>query len=168
MKHLILIAVLALGSLNAFGYSSNPGADPINGSPDLESKVVVKSTVNGVSDAISKGDILSYSSTDGYTVSRVGANSAAGANLMACVADRAIATSNSATVARANCLTKGYVDFLSYDATTPIVAGTRLCVNTLGRAVTCAADATANSGIIALEAKASGTGSNLKAIINLQ
>lgn len=168
MKALILLAFLALTSANAFAYSSNVGADPFVDSPDIETKVVKKSTAAGYSDAVGKGDVLSYSDDDGYTVSRVGANTAAGANLMACVADRAMATSNSAVVARSTCITKGYVDFLRYDATTPIVAGTRLCVNATGQAVTCAADATANSGIIALEAKSSGSGSNLKAIINLQ
>jgi hypothetical protein len=182
MKTLSLLALLAFASADAFAYSSNTGADPINESPDVEAKVVVKSAASGVSHAVSKGHILSYSAAaDGYTVTRIGENSVRGTNQIACIADRDIATANSGSVRRANCLTKGFVNFLRYDATTAITAGAKLCSNTTGVAVVCAAcdslggandckfgSATANSGIISLESKASGTGSDLKAIVNLK
>lgn len=165
---LTLIGALALGSLNAHAYSSNAGADPKNGTPDMETKQVVKHTVAGESAAISKGHILSYASAlDGYTVSRVG-NSGVGAdqNRAVCVAYEAIATGD---FGYHDCVTKGFVDFLKYDATLPITAFHNLCVNTEGVAVACAASggATRNTGIMALESKASGTGT-MKAIINLR
>lgn len=166
MKTLILSALFTIISMNAFGYSSNVGADPVNGSPDIETKVVVKTTEAGYSDAVGMGEILKYLDEDseGYLVTRV--TEYAGvpeANLMACVSAKAIATGNTVGTP---CITKGYVDFLKYDASTAIVAGDMLCGNSVGAAVKCAS--TQNSGIIALEAKASGTGNNLKAIINLQ
>lgn len=182
MKFLSLALVLALTSVNAHAYSSNAGADPINQSPDVESKVVVKSAASGVSSSVSVGHILSYSTAaDGYTVTRIGENSVRGTNQLACIADRAIATASSGSVRRTTCLTKGFVDFLRYDATSAITAGAKLCSNGEGVAVVCAAcdslggandckfgSATANSGIISLESKASGTGTNLKAIVNLK
>jgi hypothetical protein len=169
MKSLILIAVIGLASMDAFGYSSNTGADPMNGSPDIETKVVQKTTTAGFSDAVGAGEVLKYvdSASLGYIVTRV--TQFAGVrdgNLIACVSDRAIPTSNSAVVQRSSCITKGYVDFLKYDASSPITLGAKLCGNSVGAAVPCAASQ--DSGIVALEAKASGTGTNLKAIINLQ
>lgn len=169
MKSLILLAVLGLFSADAFGYSSNVGADPINDSPDIETKVVVKTTAAGYSDAVGKGEVLKYmdSGSLGYIVTRVTEFAGApDAKLIACVSDRAIATANGAVPQRSTCITKGYVDFLKYDASTAIAVGDMLCGNSVGAAVKCAASQ--NSGIIALESKASGTGSNLKAIINLQ
>lgn len=177
-----LISTLVIGlllSLGAFAYNSPTGADPKNENHDQEYKAVVKSAVATISDAVSKGHILSYTSVaDGYTVSRVGENTVLGTNKIACVAGVDIATGD---VGYARCVTKGFVDFLRYDATTAISAGSKLCVNSVGAAVVCAAcdnstgnnsckhgNATAESGIVALEAKASGTGSNLKALINLK
>jgi len=115
---------------------------------------------------------------DGYTVTAVGENSVIGANKIACIAEKVIATGNTSQF---RCITKGYVPFLRYDATNAISVGEKLCANAGGEAVQCAACdtaggtndcqfgvATSNSGIISLESKASGTGTNLKALINVK
>lgn len=181
-KQILLVALLALTFAGkAFGYTSGQ-ASPVDSAPEREYRVVVKSTTAGFSDAISKGDVLkldTVNSNDGYTVTRVGENNVATTSLIACIAEKAIATGNDAQV---RCISKGYVDFASYDASGGfgIRAGQKLCMNGVGAAVPCAAcdnalgfvnscwlgSATANSPITALEAKASGTGSNLKVYIN--
>jgi hypothetical protein len=196
MRNIIALALLLTSlcvSGNAFAYSSNVGADPVNGNHDVEYRVYKKSTTAGFSDAIAVGDLLSFSTqsgeVDGYTMTKVGENTALDTNLIACVALDSVATGD---LAYHRCQTKGFVDFLKYDATTAIVAGQKLCALTgvqysgtagfEGKAGTCAAcqigadddnncrlvSATANSAIISLEAKASGSGSNLKAILNLK
>ncbi len=179
MKKLILTLLVGMSlSGLAEAYSSNVGADPVNASPDIETKAVKKSVEAGQSASVSVGHILSYSSAnDGYSVTRIGANTPIGTNRNACVADRAIATGNTGYV---TCITKGLVN-VKYDATVAIVAGMKLCSDTEGVGVVCAGSstdpssplsltkgqATANSGIIALESAASGTGT-MKAIINLK
>lgn len=179
MKNVILTLILGLTmSSLAHAYSANVGADPINDNPDIETKVVRKSRVSGESSSVSIGHILSYAAAlDGYTVTRIGANTPFGTNKIACVADRAIASDNTVY---STCVTKGFVN-VKYDATTAITAGMKLCSNGEGVAVVCAGfsndassdtaphkgSASANSGIIALETAASGTGT-MKALVNLK
>lgn len=165
---LLLALTLSLGAVDAHAYSSNAGSDPKNGTADIETKQVVKHTVTGESAAISKGHVLFYSSAaDGYTVSRIGGSvTGADHNRIVCVAADAIATGD---YNYHDCVVRGYVDYLKYDATLPITAFNNLCVNYEGIAVACAASygATRNTGIMALESKASGTGT-MKAIISLE
>lgn len=196
MNKIIALALLITSlcvSGNAFAYSSNVGADPVNDAHDVEYRVYKKSTTAGFSDAIVRGDLLSYSTqsgeVDGYTMTKVGENTALDTNLVACVALDSVATGD---LAYHRCQTKGFVDFLKWDATTAIVAGQKLCplsgigysgtAGFEGRAGTCAAcqigvdadnncrldSATTNSAIISLEAKGADSGSNLKAILNLR
>lgn len=182
-KILSLMVAMLFFATNAFGYTSGQ-SNPPAGAPELEFRSVKKSETAGFSDAISKGHILTYdirNTNDGYTVTRVGGNNVASANIIACVAPRAIATGDTAIY---RCVSKGYVDFLRYDATTPIAVGSKICADASGVAVVCAAcsiagdgvppgaanncrfgTATENSPIVALEAKASGTGSDLKVLI---
>lgn len=181
-KQILIVALMAVTfSGKAFGYASGQ-SNPPGGSPEREYRVVVKSASAGLSDAVSKGNILKFetAANDGYTVTRVGANNVATTSLIACIAEKAIATGNDAGV---RCISKGYVDFVTYDASGGygIRAGQKLCMNAVGNAVACAAcdnalgyvnscwlgTATANSPITALEAKAPGTtGSDLKVYIN--
>ena len=177
LKNLVVILAL-LFTGNAYAYVSG-AVDPTTGEGEKEYRVVKKSETAGVSDAVSKGHILSLdtaNNNDGYTVTRVGANNVVGAALNVCVASSNIATGNTALV---RCVSRGYVDYLRYDATTAISVGQKLCANASGVAVACTAcatgsgtgtdcrfgTATSNSIIVSLEAKASGTGSNLKAVI---
>lgn len=169
MKNVFLsVVMLALGA-NAFGYSSPAGVDPKNGTFDQEFKAVVKSAVNGESASVTQGHVLSHAAVvDGYTVTRIAGgaigNVLAQAKVM-CIAAEDVATGD---VGYAKCLTKGFVDFLKYDATVAIVAFSKLCANTEGVAVACTGTEATQSGITALEAKASGTGSNLKAMVDLR
>lgn len=181
-KILVLAAILMGVAANAFAYTSG-SVDPTTGEGEQEYRVVKKSETAGVSDAVSVGHILTYdirNNNDGYTVTRVGGNNVASTNIIACIASKAIATGDTGLF---RCVSKGYVDNLRYDATTAIPVGAKLCSNTSGVAVVCAAcsndtdgntgaanscrfgTATQNSPIVALEAKASGTGSDLKALI---
>jgi hypothetical protein len=172
---ILAVAILAmpfaaeLTSHQAFAYSSNTGPDPdAGGEGELETRVMRKTTVGGESSSVSRGHILSYASAaDGYTMTRIGDTSGAGQNRVACIAKDDIATGD---VAYHRCVTKGYVDFLKYDASLPITAFHNLCVSVEGIATACPASygATRNTGIMSLETKASGTGSTLKAIINLR
>lgn len=164
---LLALAAVSFASVDAHAYSSNVSSDPKNGTYDIETKQVVKHTVTGESAAVSKGHVLFYSSAlDGYTVSRIGGTGATDHNRIACVAQDAIATGD---YNYHDCVTRGFVDYLKYDATLPITAFNYLCVNYEGVAVACAASygATRNTGIMALESKASGTGS-MKAIVQLK
>ena len=169
MKNLFLaILMLSLGA-NAFGYSSPAGVDPKNNTHDQEYKAVVKSAVDGESSSVSFGHLLSHAAVvDGYTVTRIAGgaigNVLAQAKVM-CVAAQDIATGNSSYN---KCISKGFVDFLKYDATVAIVAFSKICANTEGIAVACTGTEATQSGITALEAKVNGTGSNLKAMINLK
>jgi len=182
MRNLILIAGLALLALpiihveQASAYSSNVGADPKNDDPglgntgygDLETKAIVKSATAGKSGAITPRRVLAYSSeADGYTVTRNVTRTIAGLKQLACVSMDNIATGDTGYY---RCITKGFVR-LKFDADTfPIEAGIHACVNSDGVVTGCSLgnEATINSGIIPLEAKVSGTGEYLKAMINLQ
>lgn len=169
MKCSFLLALALAFATNAHAYSTTPGVDPKNGSPDVETKQIVKTAVAGESASISKGHVLSYASAaDGYSVSRIGQSNLVGSdqNRIACVAAEDVATGDTAYEL---CVTKGFVDFLKYDATLPITVFNSLCVNYEGVAVACpaAGSATRNTGIIALETKASGTGT-MKAMIQLK
>jgi len=184
MKLLTLILfVLCLSASNAYSYTSG-NADPFNDVPDREHGTIIKSATSGVSDAISRGDILSLdvdNTNDGGTATRVGANTTIGSQQVVCIATQAIATGN---INNIRCLTKGFVDFLSFDASTAIAEGSKLCPNAVGAAVVCAAcaptaggsgdndckfgNASESSGIISLEAKASGTGTDLKVKVNIK
>lgn len=184
MKISILVLGLIFWAGNAFGFVSG-AADPAKSSPDVMYRHYVKSETAGVSDAVSKGDILSLdvaNNNDGGTLTRVGANTTVGAAKVACIAANAVATGN---VQNNRCVTRGYVDYLSYDASAVAIAiGSKLCSNAVGAAVVCAActptedgngdndckfgNATESSGITSLEAKSSGTGSDLKVIVNIR
>jgi hypothetical protein len=173
---LVLTAFLLAGNAQAYVTGA---VNPETGEGEKEYRVAKKSETAGVSDAVSRGHILSLDSAnnnDGYTVTRVGANNVVGAAQNVCVAPAAIATGNTGLV---RCVSRGYVDFLRYDATTAISVGQKLCANASGVAVVCSAcvagsgtgtdcrfgTATSNSIIVSLEAKPSGTGTNLKAVI---
>lgn len=154
-------------SISAYAYYSAQGNDPTLGNYDTEYKVAVKSETDTYSDAISKGHGLYYSEnelTGLYKVSRYysgAGNTQASAAVQACVAARNVATGD---VAGFPCVTKGYVDYARYDATSPIAKGEYLCVGTAatvrGVFVDCASGVI--SPFVALEAKTSGTGSDLK------
>lgn len=166
MKFLVLLTVF-LASANALAYVSSQGNDPNLGSYDYEYKSAVKSETALYSDAISKGHALYYSEselTGLYKVSRYYSGDAMGAAAAvnsACIAGRAVATGDTAAFP---CVTRGYVDYAYYDATNPITSGAYLCIGTAatvkGKLIACGASVT--SKIIALEAKASGSGSDLK------
>lgn len=184
MKTLILsILTLVLTSGAAHAYTSGQ-ADPFNSvqpTQDKEYRTIAKSQTAGFSDAVAVGDILSYdtaNTVDGGTVTRVGENSVVGANRVACVAQNVVATGD---ISEYRCVNKGYVTNLSYNASTAIAIGHKLCSNGAGQAVVCAScdslastndcrfgTATGNSVIISLQVKASGSGSGstgLKALI---
>lgn len=176
----LLITAIACISFNSFAYYSG-SADPARGDADKEYRAVVKSETSGYSDAVSVGHILTLdtdNTVDGATVTRVGENSVIGAARIACVATNAIATGETGSV---QCQSRGYFDSLRYDASTAIAVGSKLCANAEGIAVVCAAcdsvgstndcqygTATQNSGIVSLEAKSSGTGSDLKVMVDLR
>lgn len=177
MKKLSLIGIGLVWATSVSAYYSG-AINPNNpGEHEVEYKTVVKTTVEGLSQAVVRGDVLSLDTAyhnDGYTVTKVGANTAASANRIACIAYKAIATGNTAS----SCVTRGFVDYLRYDATVPIAEGSKLCANSAGRAVVCTgcsetaylnavcanSSASANSPIVSLEQKPSGTGT-MKALI---
>lgn len=174
-----VVAMLFI-SVNALAYTSGV-ADPVSSDPDLEYKSIAKSSTAGVSDEVLKGHVLTYdtvNNNNGHTITRVGENSSLGAAKVACIADKGIATGVTGLV---RCISKGFVDFLRYDAAVAISVGQHLCPGADGVAVVCAecdivggtndcrfGNATENSVIISLEAKGSGSGSDLKAIINVR
>lgn len=162
MKNVFLTLALLLASVNASAYQTVVGADP-SATPDAEFKPVLKSAVAGVSDAVAIGDLLQYSAAnDGYTVTRVGSGAAstASAHLIVGVSKDAIASGDTAYhLAQV----RGYAT-VKYDATVAIVRGDYLCINAVGAAVSCLHIASA-SKVVALEAKASGTGTDLKVIL---
>lgn len=169
---LVLLAGLVFGT-SASAYVSLQGNDPNLGSYDVEYKSAVKSETALYSDEISKGHGLYYdlnSYTGLYKVSRYStatANAAAGSKFIACIAGRAVATGD---VAAFPCMTRGYVDYAKYDATSPIAVGGYLCVGTAAsvKGVLIGCDSGVTSGIVSLEAKSSGTGSDLKVKLDLQ
>ncbi len=167
MKKYFLLAFALAFATTANAYNTVPGTDPKNGSDEVEYRQVVKTAVAGESSSVSRGHILSYASAgDGYSVGRVGDAGVAHHNRIACVAAEDIATGD---VGYNLCVTKGFVSYLKYDASLPITQFNNLCVNAEGIAVACAVSygATRNTGIMALETKASGTGT-MKAMINLR
>lgn len=171
MNKLILTMGLALVfSANALAYVSASGNDPRVGGVDVEYKSAVKSETALYSDAISKGHALFYdenSFASAYLVSRYYSgtyNTQATSNLQACIASRDVASGDLQTF---GCVTKGYVDYARYDATAPWLKGTYLCIGTAasvkGVLVGCASGVT--SQFVALEDKASGSGSDLKVLV---
>lgn len=180
--NLILALSVFLFTGNAHAYVTG-AVDPVTGEGEKEYRAVKKSETAGVSDAVSKGDILlldTVNNNDGYTVTRVGATNVATTAKIVCIAAKAIATGNTGLV---RCVSKGYVDYLKYDSTGvngTISVGQKLCVNSVGAAVPCAAcdvgipgvnncalgTATDNSPITSLSAKAGTSGTDLKAVIN--
>jgi hypothetical protein len=173
MKKYLMILVAALVSTNALAYVSLQGNDPNLGAYDSEYKSAVKSETALYSDAISKGHGLYYdenSYTGLYKVSRYSVltyNAAAATPFIAGIAGRAVATGD---VAAFPLVTRGYVDYAVYDATSPIAVGGYLCVGTAAsvKGVLVGCDSGVTSGIVSLEAKASGTGSDLKVKLDLQ
>lgn len=188
MKNKITVALAGLTLLaltvTARAYVSN-APDPTRGDGETEYRVVKKSETAGFSDAIEVGDVLLYDTenvSDGYTVTRVGANNAASTNRIACVAMQAIATGDTGLH---RCQSKGYTTTLQYDLTTHpdiLRVGQKLCASADGDAVPCGGCtvtsdvnaltncrfgvATENSPITAMEAKGIGTSGTIKAVIN--
>ncbi len=178
---LTVIMLLGLFAVPSYGYQNSGSVRPNDGSFNRQFAHVRKTEDAGESDAIVRGDILSWDASvaDGYTVTRVGANTAIGSNAMVCIALNPIATGD---VRIHRCLVKGFVDeFLSWDATTAFLQFDRLCANASGQAVKCAAcdtgtgandcihgNATENSGIISLRAEPGASGTNLKAHVNFR
>lgn len=183
MRNAILLAALiGLAAPFAFedkaeAYSSAVGVDPKNddegfgrtGYGDYETKAVVKSAASGKSASVSARRVLAYSTEDdGYTVTRQVTRTIPGQRLLTCVSIDDIATGDTAYH---RCITRGFVR-LKYDAgTNPIFEGVPACVDTEGVVTGCGTsngEATVNTGIIPLEAKSSGTGEYLRAIVDLQ
>jgi len=167
MKLILALALsLCLGT-PAHAYLSASGNDPSSGSYDTETKVAVKSEVALYSDAIAVGQGLYYSETELtglYKVSRFYSGTgfdAASAKQVACIAARAVATGDTAGFP---CVTRGYVANAIYDAAAPILVGNYLCVGTAasvkGKLISCGASVV--SPFVALEAKASGSGTDLE------
>lgn len=168
---LYLIAALALiVGVDAQAYTSPSSVDFAVGGVEVEARAAVKSSTDLYSDAITKGHGLYYSEnelTGAYKVSRYSAevaNSAAAAKLIACIAGRDVATGDTASFP---CVTRGYVDYAKYDATAAIAKGGYLCIGTAAsvKGVLLACDTNVVSPIMALEAKASGAGSDLKVLV---
>lgn len=166
----ILLAGIALFSTQASAYNSPPSFDPRQGGAEVEVRTVVKSQASGYAMAVSRGHALYLSEnelTGGATVSRFNSGTgtdAASAKYLECIAQKSIAADSEAP---APCVTRGYIDYGRYDATTAIVKGDYLCGSTTsgseGVLVKCGAGVV--SKFIAAEAKASGTGTNLKVIV---
>ncbi len=172
MTKFILVALLLLAPGLAHAYSEMEGAFP-QGTPEIETKSVLKVAASA---AIAVGDVLSYDTTvvDGYSVTKVGATTVIGNHLVACIANRAIASATVTyvpgtaivAVVPTPCVTKGYVT-AKYDSTGGVwTAGEHLCVNTVGALVNCGAIASGSSAITALETKSAGTGTDLHVLIN--
>lgn len=180
MKKFVLVALaLAFAATQAKAYNSPVGPDPKNGEANVEYKYVVKSDVSGESAAVSRGQVLFYASAaDGYTVTNMGqANTSSDSqHRVACVAAEDIATGDSAY---RRCVTRGFVNYLRYDAGAAAITALRpVCGNAAGSVSACGiADASGTSltgsataalgKIVPLETKSSGVGTNLKAIINI-
>lgn len=170
MKTLFVLVAL-LVSANAYAYTSASGNDPNLGNYDRESKVAVKTEATSHSDALSVGHVVYYyesSLTGLYTVSLYhsenAGNTLAASKFIAGVVERAVATGD---VAGFPITVRGYTT-ARYDATSPISKGGYLCVGTAasvrGKLIGC--DANVTSPIVALEAKASGSGTDLKVRLN--
>jgi len=180
-----LLVALLLIAAPAFAYNSG-GGDPVNGAHNREYRTYKKSATAGSSLALTRGMILSYSmaDADGYTLTATGGNTVVDAAMQACIADSAVATGDTR---QHRCITKGFVDFAKYDASSvQIRVGDKLCADgTTGALVKCAAcevtttpvdeendcihgTASGNSGVISLEQADGGTGSDLSVIVNMK
>lgn len=174
----VITVIGVFTSITAQAYVTG-AADPVNGDGEREYRHVKKSETAGVSDAIAVGDILFFdtiNNNDGYTVTRVGANTVASASRIACIATKVIATGNTGLN---RCLSKGYFPNTSFTTSSQIVIGQKVCGNAAGQAVPCAAcasdlspgndcrlgSATANSPVTAFSVVL-GTGTTLDTYIN--
>lgn len=175
MKNFLILALALAVSAPAYAYVSAPSGDPALGFRDVETKTVTLADDAGYNDAVSKGMGLFYEDGAGslegmYEVSRNFSgtyNTAAATLATACIAAKDFASADQGSFP---CVTKGYLDYGVYDATAPIAKGDYLCVSDLasvrGKLVACGSGIT--SPFQALEAKASGSGSNLKVKVNAQ
>lgn len=175
----ILTAPFAIEKANA--YSSAVGVDPDhsgygngqadNLSGDVETKAIKKSAVASSSEALIAGLVVAYDQTgdDGYTVTRAVAQSVVGQKRLACVTVDVVA-SNDTSYHR--CITRGFARVrYNADNARPIEDGRNACVNASGVVRGCYLsdpEATVNTGIIPLEAKTQGTGTDLKVLIDLR
>jgi hypothetical protein len=166
MKKFLTILALLVFPAAAFAYTSHQGTDPRLGNFEYEVKTAQKSSTADYNAALAKGSALFYSTATGELAGlyKVSAHTASGATTatalpyQACIATRAVATADTSLFP---CVTRGYVDYALYSAAVDaIVAGDYLCPNGSGVLVKCTAGVV--SRFIALEAKSSGTGSNLK------
>lgn len=188
-KNILILAGLALLAApltvileeEASAYSSNAGADPdrsgigdgssSNLGGDVETKAIKKSATSGSSQALVPGLIVGYDATaaDGYTVTRAVPQTELGQKTLACVTVSDVASGDSGYH---RCITKGFAR-VRYNGTgtKAPAAGLQICATADGHARACdlgsAVEATANTGIRALESK-SGSGTDLKVLINLQ
>jgi hypothetical protein len=171
---LALVAGPILVPERAYGYASADGVDPRNSegnlAGDVETKQVVKSAVAGSSEALIAGIFVAYDQTadDGYTVTRAVTQSAAGHKRLACLMVVDVAT-NDTNYHR--CITRGFAKVRYRAANFTIEDGRPACVDAAGYVRGCnlsIAEATANTGIIPLETKSAGDGTDLKVMINLQ
>lgn len=163
----------------AHSYSSAVGVDPDatdegNGEADqfqhdVETKAVKKSATAGQSEALVKGLIVAYSTAnDGYTVTRAVTQSHAGMQRLACAVTDSVATGDTAYH---RCITKGFARVRYNAGTYAIESGRHACVDAAGVVRGCwlaAAEATANTGIIPLESKTGGDGTDLKVMLQLK
>lgn len=165
MKNVFLFLALVafLAPKASFGYSSQAGNLPSSTTPEIETKSVIK---KGSDAAYAAGIILSYdsASVDGFTVTNVGAASAVGSRLIACVTKVAHATGSSALP----CVTRGYVAAVSYDTTVDslqIARGEPVCPGLLGVARNCNA-AASTSRVISLDTVAPNTTGTIHVIVD--
>lgn len=171
MRNLFLLVLLLTGA-TAHAYESGQANPVFYGTHDQQFRTVVKSATAGFSDAIQIGDVLSYdvvNNQDGYTVTRVGANTVNDTNLIACISLVAIATGNTSEF---RCVSQGYVGVTNWTPNSiAITQNMRLCTNASGQATPCApcdskagandckfGTATGNSVITAVQAKGAGGG----------
>lgn len=176
----ILTAPFAIEKANA--YSSAVGVDPDhsgygngqadNLSGDVETKTIKKSAVAGSSEALIAGLVVGYDQTgdDGYTVTRAVSQAATGIaqKRLACVTVDVVATNDTSYH---RCISKGFAR-VRYNADTfAIEDGRNACVNASGVVRGCnlgAPEATMNTGVVPLEAKTQGTGTDLRVLIDLK
>lgn len=171
--NIVMAMALFLTGSYAHAYSSQAGTDPRVGGYEVEYKSAVKNDTDaGYKDALSKGSAVYYdvvnNAAGAYVVTLKGSGNgqdAQSSSLFAGIAARDVATGD---VSVFNLVTRGYIDYGKYDATSPITVGDRLCIGTAasvkGILIGCSATVQDSVGV-ALESKASGTGSTLKALI---
>lgn len=168
MKKVLVAAALALLASNAMANQTTTGGDP-SAAPDVTYKSAQKSSTAGVSDAIlAAGELLSYdyanTPTNAYVVTRVGGGVGVpeGATMISGISTKAVATGDTGYFLMQ---IKGFAT-VKYDATAPITRGLPLCANSVGAAVRCTGQPASASKVIAMEAKASGTGTDLKVMLS--